>query len=100
MLISDGIDLRPLPLRRRKARLARVGEGAEGWIALTNGVVGEGRSLYRAVVDADLEGIVAKHLADAYHPKLARQHKVLNRAGLFTASRSRRMVPRGAHAVR
>jgi hypothetical protein len=30
------------------------------------------------VVDADLEGIVAKHLADAYHPKLARWHKVLN----------------------
>jgi hypothetical protein len=23
------------------------------------------------VVDADLEGTVAKHLADAYHPKLA-----------------------------
>jgi ATP-dependent DNA ligase len=38
------------------------------------------RGLYRAVVDADLEGIVAKHLADAYHPKLARWHKVLNRA--------------------
>jgi hypothetical protein len=32
------------------------------------------------LVNADLEGIVAKHLADAYHPKLARWHKVLNRA--------------------
>jgi ATP-dependent DNA ligase len=53
---------------------------AEGWIALTNGIVGEGRALYRAVVDADLEGIVAKHLADAYYPKLARWHKILNRA--------------------
>jgi hypothetical protein len=30
-------------------------------------------------VDADLEGIVAKRLADAYHPKVARWHKVLNR---------------------
>jgi hypothetical protein len=39
-------------------------------VALTKGIVGEGRALYRAVVDADLEGIVAKHLADAYHPKL------------------------------
>jgi hypothetical protein len=29
------------------------------------------------VVDADLEGIVAKHLADACHPKLARWHKIL-----------------------
>jgi hypothetical protein len=31
------------------------------------------------VVDADLEGFVAKRLADAYHPKHARWHKVLNR---------------------
>jgi ATP-dependent DNA ligase len=80
LLITEGIDLRPLPLKRRKARLARIGEAAEGWIALTNGVVGEGRALYRAVLAADLEGIVAKHLADTYHPKLARWHKILNRA--------------------
>jgi bifunctional non-homologous end joining protein LigD len=79
LLLADGVDLRPLPLRERKAKLARVGKGAEGWIALTNGVVGEGRGLSRAVVEADLEGIVAKHLADAYHPKLARWHKILNR---------------------
>jgi ATP-dependent DNA ligase len=73
LLMTEGIDLRPLPLRHRKARLARVGKGAEGWIALTNGIVGEGRALYRAVVDADLEGIVAKHLADVCW------HKILNR---------------------
>src|SRR5262249_15129399 len=78
LLMTDGIELRPLPLKQRKAMLARVGKGAESWIALTNGIVGEGRALYRAVVEADLEGIVAKHLADAYHPKLARRHKVLN----------------------
>ena len=76
-------DLRPLPLKQRKARLAQIGKRAEGWIALTNGVVGEGRALYRAVVDADLEGIVAKHLADAYHPKLGRRHKVLPPASVF-----------------
>jgi ATP-dependent DNA ligase len=79
LLIADGIDVRPLPLAERKAALARVGERAEGWIALTNGVVGEGRALYRAVVNADLEGIVAKRLSDAYDPKLARWRKVLNR---------------------
>jgi hypothetical protein len=32
-----------------------------------------------AVGDADLEGIVAKRLADAYQPKLARWHKIINR---------------------
>jgi bifunctional non-homologous end joining protein LigD len=68
VLIADGVDLRSLPLRERKAKLARIGNRAEGWIALTDGVVGEGCALYRAVVDADLEGIVAKRLGDAYHP--------------------------------
>jgi hypothetical protein len=57
-----------------------VGKRAESWIALTNGVIGEGRALYRAVVNADLEGIVAKHLDDVYHPKPARWQKVLNRS--------------------
>jgi len=79
LLFADGVDLRPLPLRDRKARLAQIAKRAEGWIALTNGVVGEGRALYRAVVDADLEGIVAKKLTDPYNPKLTRWHKILNR---------------------
>jgi ATP-dependent DNA ligase len=35
LLIAEGIDLRPLPLRHRKAVLARIGELAESWIALT-----------------------------------------------------------------
>jgi ATP-dependent DNA ligase len=59
-------------LKQRKARLAPLGERAEDWIALTNGIVSEGRAPFRAVVDADLESIVAKHLAAAYHPKVAR----------------------------
>jgi ATP-dependent DNA ligase len=79
LLMAGGVDLRSLPLRERKAALARIGEGAEGWIALTNGIVGEGRALYQAVVDADLEGIVAKRLADTYQRKQARWHKILNR---------------------
>jgi ATP-dependent DNA ligase len=79
LLIADGIDLRPWPLEQRKARLARIGEHAEGWIALTNGVIGEGRALYQVVVAADLEGIVAKRLTDPYRPTLTRWHKILNR---------------------
>jgi bifunctional non-homologous end joining protein LigD len=78
LLIAGGVDLRWLPLKQRKAALARIGERARGWIALTDGVVGDGRALYRAVVDADLEGIVAKRLAAPYQPKLARWQKVLN----------------------
>jgi bifunctional non-homologous end joining protein LigD len=76
LLVVGGDDLRPRPLRERKAMLATIGKRAEAWIALTNGVVGDGRALYRAVVDADLEGIVAKRLADAYHPKHALWHEV------------------------
>jgi ATP-dependent DNA ligase len=72
--IAD-LDLEP----SRKAALARVGERAEAWIALTNGIVGDGRALYRAVVDADLEGIVAKRPDDAYRPNHTRWHKILNR---------------------
>jgi ATP-dependent DNA ligase len=90
-LMASGIDLRSLPLREREAALARIGKGADRWIALTNGVVGDGRALYRAVVDADLEGIVAKRLADAYRPKYAKWHKG-PQLRLLEASRPCRMV--------
>lgn len=66
LLVADGVDMRPLPHSERKSELARIGKGADGWIALTSGVVGEGRALFRAVVASDLEGIVAKRLVDAY----------------------------------
>jgi ATP-dependent DNA ligase len=29
LLMADGVDLRPLPLKQRKAAPARIGEGAE-----------------------------------------------------------------------
>jgi hypothetical protein len=80
-LTADGVDLRRQSLRERKAALARVGKGAYRWIALTKGVVGDGCALCRSVVDADLEGIVAKQCAVAQPP-------------LLTASRLRRMVSR------
>ena len=89
LLFADGVDLRPLPLRDRKAKLAQVAKHAEDWIALTNGVVGEGRALYRAVVDADLEGIVAKKLADPYKRYPLAQDP---EPRLLAASGARRMV--------
>jgi len=45
LLIADGLDLRPLPLRDRKSQLAQITKDAEGWIALINGITGEGRAL-------------------------------------------------------
>ena len=99
LLMADGVDLRPLPLRQRKARLATIGKEAAGWLALTNGVVGGGRALYRAVVEADLEGIVAKRLADAYRPNLTRWRKIANpdytqRRGRAAWFRERRAQPK------
>jgi hypothetical protein len=41
---------------------------------------------------ADLKGIVAKRLADAYQPKLARWHKILNRT--YSQRLAHRMVSR------
>ena len=58
LLIPDGIDLRSLPLRDHKAMLARIGAGAESWIALTNGVVGDGASILDDIWSARyLQGI-------------------------------------------
>jgi ATP-dependent DNA ligase len=66
-LLPEGIAIGPDGEPTRDPTLARRGAG-------------EARALYGAVVDADLEGIVAKCLADAYHPKHTQLHKVLNRA--------------------
>ena len=51
-----------MPLRDRKTVLARLAEDARRWLALTDGVVGEGRRLFELVVSQDLEGIVAKRV--------------------------------------
>jgi hypothetical protein len=99
LLIAGGIDLRPLPLRHRKAVLARVGERAEGWIARTNRVVGEGRALYQAVVDADLEGIVASILSTpsaasrAWGVGLSHESSYIGRGFLFAVAGSYTVNP-------
>jgi bifunctional non-homologous end joining protein LigD len=68
VLAHRGEDLRPLPLSRRKAVLKRLAKGARRWIALADGVPGRGRRLFDLVAEMDLEGIVAKRLADPYAP--------------------------------
>lgn len=78
MLFADGEDLRPLPLATRKAVLKRLLRGREDLIVV-DWIAGEGIALYQEVCRLDLEGIVAKRLADPYGPE-TKWFKVLNRA--------------------
>ena len=48
-------------------------------LVIVDGIAGEGMALYNEVCRLDLEGIVAKRLADPYGPE-TKWFKVLNRA--------------------
>src|ERR1700757_1547188 len=80
VLVARGEDVRTLPLARRKAVLKRLAKGARRWIALTDGVPGQGRRLFDLVAELALEGIVAKRLADPYAPGRTTWLKILNRS--------------------
>jgi hypothetical protein len=80
VLVAEGEDLRALPLVDRKAVLKHLAKGARHWIAVTDGVTGEGRRLFELVTEMDLEGIGAKRLADPYAPASTTWWKVLNRS--------------------
>jgi bifunctional non-homologous end joining protein LigD len=80
VLVAQGEDVRSLPLGRRKAILKRLAKGAQRWIAIVDGVPGEGRRLFGLIADMNLEGMVAKRLADPYAPGVTVWWKVLNRA--------------------
>jgi bifunctional non-homologous end joining protein LigD len=75
VLVVDGEDVRYLPLKERKALLEKVVR----WYGLQKSepVLGDGRAAFRAVCGLDLEGVVAKRLADAYSPA-TRWWKILN----------------------
>ncbi len=76
-LVDRGEDVRALPLVRRKAALKRLACGAKCWIALADGVPSQGRRLFELVAEMDLEGIVAKRLADPYAPGRTTWFKIL-----------------------
>jgi bifunctional non-homologous end joining protein LigD len=80
VLVARGEDVRSLPLTRRKAILKRLAKGAQQWIAIVDGVPGEGRRLFGLIADMNLEGMVAKRLADPYAPGITVWWKVLNRS--------------------
>ena len=54
--------------------------GAEWLEALADGVPDQGRRLFELVAELDLEGIVAKRLADPYAPGRTTWFKILNRS--------------------
>jgi len=66
LLWLNGRDLRGLPLARRKQRLERLIPASVGTLNRVPCFEGEGRELFGAACQLDLEGIVAKRKADCY----------------------------------
>ena len=75
VLVVDGEDVRALPLKERKALLAKIVR--RYGMQKSEPVLGDGKAAFQAVCDLDLEGIVAKRLNDAYAPR-TKWWKVLN----------------------
>ena len=63
---SFGEDLRPLPLRQRKPRLARLSARARAGIALYEHTDEDGAVVFRHACKLGLEGIVSKRLTAPY----------------------------------
>ena len=76
VLVVDSEDVRVLALKERKALLEKVVR--RYGLQRSEPVLGDGRAAFRAVCGLDLEGIVAKRLADAYEPGRTKWWKILN----------------------
>jgi bifunctional non-homologous end joining protein LigD len=66
LLACEGYDLRPLPLRERKALLRRVLPAGDDWLRLSEEVPERGEDLYAAIAELGLEGIVGKREDSPY----------------------------------
>ena len=66
----DGADLRSLPLVERRQRLQTVLPEASGIVSEALSVTGRGCELFTLMCANDLEGIVAKRLADRYDTRV------------------------------
>jgi bifunctional non-homologous end joining protein LigD len=86
VLFVDGEDVRGLPLKERKALLEKIVRRHR--MQRSEPVLGDGKAAFQAVCELDLEGIVAKRLADAYGPGRTRWWKVLNRGYSQKAGRA------------
>jgi bifunctional non-homologous end joining protein LigD len=67
--VANGADLRSLPLRERRTRLRCIMPAASSVVSETLSVESRGRELFELMCMHDLEGIVAKRLADPYQPR-------------------------------
>jgi bifunctional non-homologous end joining protein LigD len=102
LLWVDGADLRSLPLRERRQRLRAVLPEASGIVSEALSVTGRGCELFQLMCANDLEGIVAKRLADRYDTRV-RWLKIKNpdysqkegRGDLFSGPRQRAAHPAG-----
>ena len=72
LLWLNGIDLREVPLLRRKAQLKRILPSRSAHVLYVDHTMGDGRWLYQCACEMDLEGIVAKHKASPYSNRLSR----------------------------
>jgi bifunctional non-homologous end joining protein LigD len=70
LLWLNGADLRPLPLSNRRGRLQTVLPSGSATIAEAVSVERRGHELFELTRTHDLEGIVAKRLADPYEPRV------------------------------
>jgi bifunctional non-homologous end joining protein LigD len=66
LLELDGVDYRPLPLRQRKDRLARLLARVQVVIAIDEHTDAEGAAVFRHARAMGLEGIVSKRLTAPY----------------------------------
>jgi bifunctional non-homologous end joining protein LigD len=77
LLWVNGLDLRLLPLRERRRALQSILPQGSPLICEAVSVEGRRRQLFELMCGNDLEGIVAKHLADPYDLR-ARWLKIKN----------------------
>jgi len=66
----NGVDLRPLPFHERRRTLQTILPARSPTISEAVSVTGRGRELFELMCSNDLEGIVAKRLADPYDPRV------------------------------
>jgi bifunctional non-homologous end joining protein LigD len=66
LLELDGVDYRPLPLRQRKNRLARLLARVHGGMALNEHTNARGELVFRQACAMGLEGIASKRLTAPY----------------------------------